>query len=644
MTELEQKIIDANIEYRKGTPIMEDKAYDSMLIELGQVYPESELLKKGVIEEKPKTRMEKLPHPMFSLDKLVSMEEIEKWFESNHFSYSEVIVITPKYDAISLIVEESTAKAWTRGDGIEGQVSDKHFRTTGGAKRSFDIFTSGEMIMPKEYFDENVSFFSKQDPPYSNPRNMAAGLFNADDYENKDLLGFQYIRYNVFGENLNKANQLSICNKLNQEPITFVEMTFGELFNKGEDYLTSLYKQWKDDPFEIDGLVIDINDVELRKELGREKNNNPKYSRAIKLGWEEEVITTVKGIEWSVSKEGLMKPVILIESTSLSGVIVKRVAGYNAAYIFDNNIAKGSRILIKRSGEVIPKHLKTVSYRSNDIWVLKQNIVTCPSCGSFLHWVTNDDGRKVDLQCQGNTCEEMEVMKLVHFFNVMDIDNFGEPSIRKLYGYGYKRVQDILQMDIPDFDEIDGFGDKSSSSLLREFENKIKEISWIKLGHALSVFEGLGTKKLILFTEVFDEGYDIDDLKWVYTFSESSRSPLESIKGLSTKTVDSFFKGVYKLILKIKIFESIGVKITYPLKEKEEVKEGQFKGEVYVFTGFRDKDLEQFIIDNGGKIASGISKNVTHLVVKDMNSTSSKVKKAKELGLIILPKKAVIIF
>jgi len=195
--ELQIKTYDSN--YRVGTPLCTDAAYDALIEELVTKFPESELLKKGVIEQKV-SRKEKLPIPMFSLDKVKTVEEIEKWMRSKNLSPGAFIVITPKYDGISLVVEELVGNCWTRGDGEVGQRSNKHFASMPHRGYSRQETTFGEAIMSKKNFKNYKDKFA-------NPRNMVAGLFNRDELV-EDLKDVDYIRYGSDNLEIHKCQQL----------------------------------------------------------------------------------------------------------------------------------------------------------------------------------------------------------------------------------------------------------------------------------------------------------------------------------------------------------------------------------------------------------------------------------------------------
>lgn len=621
--ELQIRTYDAN--YRTGTPICTDEAYDKLVEELAQKFPDSVLLNKGVIKQKQKeSRKQKLPLPMYSLNKCKSLDEIKQWLKSNNISDDELLVITPKYDGISLVVNESEDKAWTRGDGEVGQTSDDHFMKMNDKHCGVDLFSFGEAIMSK-------SNFQKYKEKFANARNMVAGLFNRDE-PISELQDVDYIRYGCDQNQWSKLNQLSQLNAFNKVVVKYAIFKIDEL---NEEVLNFLYNEWSQD-YNIDGLVIDINSAELRNQLGREENMNPKYARAYKNPeWSGSAEVRVTGITWQISKQGKLKPVINIEPTEVSGVTIENVTGYNAAYIFDNNIAEDSIIKIIRSGDVIPKHIETISFDGYELTLLQDKITECPCCEQPTKW----DETMTELICTNPECEEKQIAKLVHFFSTLEIEDFGEPSIRTFYLHGFKTIEAILNMKQIDIISIDGFGVKSSIKLLSQFAKlKNEGVPLAKLLHALDVFEGMMGEKTV--QKVFDEiEEDIDmilaDLSSLFP-SNLYTNKLLKIDGIAEKTAMVFQKGIsyyYNFCNKT-------VNISYIKSPKEEMIGDSLKGEKICFTGCRpSKEMEKKIQQEGGQVVSGVSKNTTILVVKDLSEStlsSNKALNAKKLGIKIV--------
>ena len=494
--ELQIRTYDAN--YRAGTPICTDEAYDKLVEELAQKFPDSILLKKGVIEQKQKeSRKQKLPLPMYSLNKVKSLDEIKQWLKSNNISDDELLVITPKYDGISLCVEESFDFCWTRGDGEVGQRSDNHYVRMNDKCCGKNTLSFGEAIMSKEKF-------LKYKDKFANPRNMVAGLFNRDE-PGDELEDVEYIRYGSNKNDLSKAEQLGELNKLNTTRVNFYICDLAWLT---EEKLDNLYKSWSQD-YQIDGLVIDINNSQLREELGREENMNPKYARAYKNPeWSGSAEVKVTGVTWQVSKQGKLKPVINIEPTEVSGVTIENVTGYNAAYVFDNNITEDSIIKIIRSGDVIPKHIETISFDGYECTLLQDEVSICPCCSQPTKW----DETMIELICTNPDCQDKQIAKLVHFFSTLEIEDFGEPSIRTFYLHGFKTIEAILNMKQIDIVDIEGFGVKSSVKLLSQFGKlKSEGVCLAKLLHAYDYFDGMIGEKTI--QKIFDESENFADFE-----------------------------------------------------------------------------------------------------------------------------------
>lgn len=625
MNGLESKIYQYNEAYRSGNPIITDQEYDNLVEQLKIEKPDSELFKKGIIESPKKNRKQKLPIPMFSLDKCKSITEIKNWLKSNNISESELLIITPKFDGISLVVDERNNDAWTRGDGVEGQYSQEHFlnvsrKLDGYHREGRELFSFGEVIM------SNVKFLKYKDL-YANARNMVAGLFNRD-IPTKELNDVDYIRYGCDLIELNKDVQLENLNLINKIKCQYTSCTFKDL---NEKFLNKLYNLWKFN-YQIDGLVIEINSSHLRNELGREENMNPKFARAYKNpDWSGSAEVKVKGVNWDVSKQGKLKPVIKIEPTEVSGVIIENVTGYNAKYIFDNNISEGSIIKIIRSGDVIPKHIETISYNKNEVENLADEITSCPCCGNQTIW----DDTMTELICFNNECEDRNISKLVHFFNTLKIEDFGEPSIIKLYKAGFTSIYNILSICKEELIKVGGYGLKSSERLVNQFKNLLEiGTPLARTIHAIDVMEGKIGEKTIQM--IFDHLTD-KQIFGLIDFDLELHKKLLDIKGVSNITAITFIEGMVRFN---NFWYDLPIKTSYTITPKQEIKGNKFKGQKLCFTGCRpSEEQEQMIISEGGEIISGVSKNTTMLVVKDLSEkvlSSSKANKAKALGIKII--------
>lgn len=622
--ELEEKIIEANRLYREGNPIMSDKEYDSMKERLEKHFPDSDILKKAIVEESVKgDRMEKLPYPMFSLEKVKTVDEIVRWAKDVWgLSSNDRIVITPKYDGISLLVDETTNDCWTRGDGTEGQNSRDHYRYVnhGNPMNKRGCFTFGEAIIPIGMFLKNVKPLG-----YKSARNAVAGAFNADDFNAQVLGNTAYIRYGIMDSDRDKSMQLAELRNDYGNYATQYWVTSAGVFDDNKTaltYLNDLFESIKN--FKCDGLVIEVDNKTKREELGRLPNGNPRYAIAYKNpDWQERYTTKVKKIEWSVSKDGKAKPVIVFSPVEFDGATVSRCTGYNAKYITDNHISPNAYIVVSRSGDVIPKHLETVSYSVELFREMCDGMMICPSCGNPLKW----DETLTDIVCINPDCKEKKIKQIAYFFATLETEEMQEATIRKFYEGGLDSVEKIVNASEKELSQIGGIGAKLSKKLRGQFDKYADNgVSFAKILTAYNVFGGVIGEKTcqMIFDSLSDE--DID------TIFKKGKAPMKSllaVPGVAKTTANIFNNGIgiFFYIIENSPFPISYVKNNVVLADNPES---------VCFTGFRNKEWEERLSKEGHKVASGVSKNTTILVTKDKESSSSKVKKAKELSIPIL--------
>lgn len=623
---LVSNILKANKAYRDGNPFMSDEEYDKLVDELKEIDPENSLLKKSVIEDvKGKDRVESLPLPMFSLEKVKSWDAIEGWLKQ--FNDDIVIVLTPKYDGISLLTEtDLNGKAWTRGDGNEGQESSNRFRLMSfnrsgleGLRNEGARYCWGEAIMKKSEFEPYL-----QSGEYKAARNMVAGQFNADEWKPGIVTKIDYV---VYGCDLpcSKLRQVKLLSTIGG--VRWEMRTVREILSD-KNIFHELYDAWGN-RYNIDGIVMDIDDYSLREKLGRLPNGNPRYAIAVKFPeWNDSKLTKVTGITWKVSKDGLSKPVINIEPVELSGATVTNVTGHNAGYIVDNHICENAVIRVRRSGDVIPKHDDTESFNTIDFERECDDMIICPSCGKPLVW----DKNMIELVCTNDDCEQKVIARNLFFFTTMGIEEVGEPTIKKLYDRGYKTVIDILNIKKNQWSFIDGFGEGSYDKIFSQIE-KIRhdEIPVARLLAACNVFHGAFGEKTC---QIIFDNITVDEYRSMILFHSFDREEmmrkLSSIKYIGEITAGIFIDslvGVDRSTIPFDLF------VTY---FKKEMRKPGTKQLSICFSGVRDKELEAELAERCHKVVSGVSKNTDLLIVKDVNGNSSKITKARELGIPVI--------
>lgn len=638
--ELRTELIRLNNLYRAGSPEVSDARYDALVEELRKLSPNDEFFKSGVVEQAT-DRMEDLPAPMYSLEKVKETKEIRAWLTKMKNSGCKRIVITPKFDGISLVVNEHQQQAWTRGDGVQGQRSDKHFdKMIKGLGCDIDYIqanlpkkiTWGEAICSKSSFQYAV----EHGAPYKNARNMVAGLFNSPTgYENKAINSVTYIRYGYNDDTLDKTGQLYILHRLFGNTARCNVYCVEDLLMFDDNNLIALLNQiYHDfgDRYRIDGLVLDVNEAEVRKALGRLPNNNPAYAVAVKREeWAVGYLTEVTSVQWGVSKDGILNPVIQVQPVEMDGATVSRVTGYNAKYMIENHIAVGSMIEIVRSGDVIPKHIRTESWKSDN--QIELHKMVCPSCGGQVSW----DETHTELVCSNPYCKEKNISRIVYFFRTMGCEGFDDPTIRRMYENGSHCIASMLCLQTEDWQNV--FGQKRGLLIGEEIQRmKSRERGLAQVMTARNMFKGvIGEKvaQLILDNEpaiacIVESGEKIDN-----DLANALVEELCLIKGVGRESARAFVRGLAD-------FNKDGSAgfwkqfYTYISTPQKKVADNQM---FVCMTGFRSAALEEALKNQGHEVLSGVTGKCTVLVVADLNSKSSKMQKAQKMGIRIVDRK-----
>ena len=610
--QLKNRIKEANEAYRIGKPVMSDSEYDILIEELAEMSPEDELLSVVGHEILDETRKARLPIPMASMNKIKTLDEIKDWQRLKLIPNAVEIICTPKYDGLSLCKDElNNGDAITRGDGVYGQRSNEHYKLIGN--KLYDVveneinpfgpiefsYSYGEVIMPKQVF------LDKYSEDFANPRNLVAGLINSKTIS-ESLKDCNFIKYGAvpapsFRNHFSTKQQ--VLDTLNDNQKVKVPYHVCGILDLSEDLLISLFKEWSEE-YEIDGIILEVNNLATQESLGRETSSgNPVWARAFKHeSFEQKAESEVIGISWNISKQGLLKPIIHINPIKLDGVTVSNVTGNNARFVKDMGIGVGAKVIVKRSGMVIPKIVDVVQ----TVDFIEPTIE-----GVEIGW--NEAG--IELITLTET-EDQKLKKIVAFFEILEADNFGEGVVTQLWEAGYKTIKDILNITINELESIDRFGKRKAKIVFDSIKKSITGVQLSKIQHASGVFPGLGSKKLALL-EHFDVKPTIDQVMEIEGFAEiSARTYVENYDIFRT-----FVEG-----LPVTIEEKVEVALAGT----------DLVGKTFVFTGVRRKDLEEVIVSRGGVIGGSVSKNTTHLVMKAKGSGSSKEEKAISLGVEIL--------
>ena len=444
------------------------------------------------------------------------------------------------------------------------------------------------------------TFLEKYSSDFANPRNLVAGLLNSKEATDA-LKDCDYIKYGAIQSRNMFQSKKQILDELNSNQSVKVPYHICRISDITEELLINLFHEYSID-YEIDGLIIEINDLNTQMTLGREtSSNNPVFARAFKHpSFEQSAETEIIGISWNISKQGYLKPTLHISPVKLDGVTVSNVTGNNARFVKDMGIGVGAKVIVKRSGMVIPiiaDVIETVEFQMPDV--------------DNIDW--NENG--VELVTLTET-DDQKLKKNISFFEILEADNVSEGVITQLWDAGYKTISDVLNLTTSDLEKIDRFGKRKAKIVHDSIQKSVTNVSLSKLQHATGIFKGLGSKKLLLL-EDFVTKPTVDQIMSIEGFAEiSAKSYVDSY--------DEFFNFVKDLPITI-------------AEKVEVVKTGNdLDGKQFVFTGVRRKDLEEIIVSRGGVIGGSVSKNTTYLVMKEKGSSSSKETKAISLGVTIL--------
>lgn len=630
-----QELLDAikkhNEEYRNGNPTISDFEYDSLIEQLKAIDPNNEWFKD--IEPSPvsNSRKRKLPLPMKSLNKVKNINDVKKWLASLGLHDDTQLVLMPKFDGLSLLHNEKTGEAWSRGGAEnEGQDCTEHCIAANIISNTKYGYTYGEFIIDREnwakFFEGKVSPYSSE--RYKSPRNTSAGFLNRDT-PCKEIAHASFFRYGMDATSLKEFGTFDkaikqLCSDYSQQPL-FQLVTTKDI---AESSLLNLFKEWTK-LYPIDGIVIYINNLQLWEAIGRNQTTgNPLYAIAYKHpDFTDAFETTVKDVAWRASKAGALKPVVEIEAVNTGDCIMENPTGYNAGWIADMDIAPGAKILVTRSGGVIPKILQTLEAAPQaEIETMWDNLAECPHCGHPTSW---NESHK-ELVCTNPGCDGIRFAKIVFFFKICGVEDMGEQMFDKLYQAGFNTIHRILSITANDILDIEGFAEGTANIILSNMERIKAGIDLPTLMQASDCFPGIGVIKARKLIDSLpgDEEDNLYNADFIYDDDFiNNRITLSKLE-----TGKSFWRGFNKFHQFIK---ENGLVIKQPNIISVN-KNGKCAGMAVCFSGVRNAELEQRIIEAGGTIVSGVSKKTTHLIVKDVNATSSKITKAQELGIHIV--------
>lgn len=560
-------------------------------------------------------RGEKIPLPcvMGSLIQTYIGGETLKWVTKNGW-LNEDFVITDKQDGNSGALDYNKngdlSISYSRGNGIEGSDTTRHIKRmnipTNVGKKCI-IRTEIEMD-DDTFFNNKHNLLKKDGTPYENPRNYVSGKMNAETspdwfYKNVRVFGTSVVQ-----PEMSKIDQLEFMKKVGFDIPEYIVVKGHQLTDEFlSKYLTERREKLKGKSA-IDGIVIDINDVTIREKVGlKENSKNPDYARKFKIPDENNFTEAeVEQVVYEPSGYGYMKPRVEIKPIRLNGVTITFATGHNAKFILENKVGKGAIIKLTRSGDVIP-------YIDSVIKGTKEELPDETVYGK-MHWSENNVDLILDNPENNRTAQ---INKLINTSVGWDIPNLKDASIEKLFDSGVTKMSDIIKLDIQTLKDI--VGNSAGEKIFNGFKEKLNPIlPTVLAGKTQMLGRGIGSRKLEKLFQVIS--WD-DFLKKNFTKDDVLKA-----EGWSEKTYNTMMSNIDTLITFISEISG-----HYTLENKKEEPKGNKFDFGFIFTGVRDKEFQQYLIDNGAKEISSIKAGNNYLICKDKTSSSNKMIKAKEI-------------
>ncbi len=640
--------------YVMNDPLLSDAEYDRLYKLLEAAEKEHPEL---VTSDSPTQRVgnslnkdfETVQHlvPMLSLENSYDADDLLDWDrKARELSGLETIeyCIEPKFDgaSISLIYEnDMLVRGATRGDGVEGEDITNNIKQVRSIPLSApfseygiqQIEIRGEIMMSKASFSKYNEWLAAQNlAALANPRNAASGSLRMKDPKEVARRGLEAFLYHVSFYTKQKKDGVTDLFDTHSGTLQLLwECGFRSpqkerIIVKGIDKVIQHvhdFEELRDTlPYEIDGMVVKVNDIALQDRLGM-TTHHPRWAIAFKFK-ARQATTKLRAIEFQVGRTGAVTPVAKLDPVSVGGVTVSSISVHNEEYIREKDLKIGDTVLIERAGDVIPQIVKSLAELRDG---KEKKIVftkTCPVCETQL---AKEEGEAV-WRCINIECPAQVVEKMIHFVSkdAMDIKSFGEANVRKFYEVGLlKDIPGIYRLDFSKISELEGFGKKSVETLQASIESSKKQ-PLHRLIYALGIrFVGETTAKTLANA--------IEHLLDLVNKTEEELQQMEDVGIKVAASIHGFFHNDSNIHM-LKELEKLGLQ--FRNVKRENTSAAVLQGQSFLFTGTLNKlkrnDAEELVEQKGGVIVSGVSSKLNYLVVGE--DAGSKLEKAKKINTI----------
>ncbi|MCQ8270668.1 NAD-dependent DNA ligase LigA [Streptococcus suis] len=622
--------------YQLDQPSVSDAEYDALyreLVELETAHPEL------ILPDSPTHRVggkvldgfEKYSHvyPLFSLQDAFSREELEAFDQRVRKEFPQATYICElKIDGLSISLTYEAGNlvvGATRGDGSVGENITENLKRVADIPltlpEAVDITVRGECYMPKASFDRvNKQRQEAGEAEFANPRNAAAGTLRQLDTGVVAQRGLATFLYQEASQS-EATSQSQVLEKL--DALGFVTNHDYQLADSMDDvwaFIEKMSERRDDLPYEIDGIVIKVNDLAIQEELGFTVKA-PRWAVAYKFPAEEKE-AEILSVDWTVGRTGVVTPTANLSPVQLAGTTVSRATLHNVDYIAEKDIRIGDTVIVYKAGDIIPAVLKVVDKYRKDQEVMPVPS-QCPSCQSDLQHYEDE----VALRCINPICPSQLMSKLEHFASrdAMNIAGLGSSIVEKLFGAGLVHdVADIYKLTVDDLLTLEGFKEKSADKLYQAIQTS-KGNSAERLLFGLGI-RHVGSKASKILLENFG------DLEALAQASQDEIASLEGLGQVIAKSLTSFFasSGAQQLLAELK---ENAVNLTYLGQVAGE--NAALSGLTVVLTGKLERmkrgEAKVKLEALGANVAGSVSKK-TNLVIAGADA-GNKLAKARELGI-----------
>lgn len=637
--------------YILNDPLLSDFEYDQLFKALEKIEKENPTL---ITPDSPTQRVAHeltrefptVQHlvPMLSLDNSYNADDLLDFDRKvRELSGLEQIsyCVEPKFDggSISLIYEnDQLVRAATRGDGVAGDevtinIRQIHSVPLTAPFSKFGIQQAeirGEVLMNKENFSRyNQSLTAQGLAPLANPRNAASGTLRLKDPREVAKRNLEVFVYHLSYFSLQKEEQSPVALQSHAATLGLLwELGFRspvrekKVFNSIQDVINYCveFEAVRDTlPYEIDGMVIKVNEVALQEKLGM-TSHHPRWAVAFKFK-ARQATTQLIGIEFQVGRTGAVTPVAKLEPVGVGGVMVSSISVHNEEYIAEKDLRIGDQVLIERAGDVIPQIVKSLTEARTGKEKQIQFPSVCPVCASKLF----KEEEEAVWRCINLECPAQVIERIIHFVSkdALDIKGFGEANVRKFVELGLLGdIPGIYTLDFAQLSSMEGFGKKSIENLQQAIELSKKQ-PLHRLIYALGIrFVGETTARTLANA--------VDHLLDFQSFSEEQLQQLEDVGTKVAGSIRQFFSNSDNIKM-LHALEKLG--LTLRNEKKDTHSTGNLTGKTFLFTGTLSKlkrsEVEEMVRANGGQILSGVSAKLNYLVAGE--EAGSKLEKAKKI-------------